>query len=155
MRPGIIEWAMQIAEVTANRSTCLRKQVGAVIIKDGKIISVGYNGAPSKITECTDIGYCAVIDKYIGKEWDTPIIKKDRTKCVATHAEANALLQAGPKAHGAIMVITCSPCRECTKLIINAGIVRVIYKTEWANHSVGENSPAALLKEAKIHCYKL
>lgn len=105
---------MQVAEATARRSTCVDKQVGAIIIDETlHIISTGYNGNPKGFEDCCDMEKC---NKDCG----------DGT-CYAVHAEANALLQAGKSAKHGQMFVTLEPCIECAKLAINAGIRRITF----------------------------
>lgn len=105
---------MNIARAVATRSTCPRKYVGAVIVKDKNILSTGYNGSVRGMPHCTDIG-CDLENDH----------------CVATvHAEANAIIQAarnGVGINGADIYVTASPCWNCFKLIANSGIKRIFY----------------------------
>lgn len=105
---------MNIAKEVATRSTCPRKSVGAVIVKDRRILSTGYNGSIKGMPHCTDVG-CDMEDGH----------------CVATvHAEANAIIQAarnGVCIDGADIYVTASPCWNCFKLIANSGIKRIYY----------------------------
>jgi dCMP deaminase len=105
---------MRIAREVAGRSTCDRKHVGAVIVRDRNILSTGYNGSISGMPHCDDVGH---------------MMENDH--CVATiHAEANAILQAaknGVMINGASLYVNASPCWNCFKLIANAGIRRVYY----------------------------
>ncbi len=105
---------MNLAVQAATRSTCPRKHVGAVIVRDKAVLATGYNGSLRGLPHCTDVG-C--------------LIENDH--CVRTvHAEANAILQAarhGVGIDGADIYVTASPCWECFKLIANAGIRRVLY----------------------------
>ncbi len=121
-RPSWDSYFMQIAQVAASRSTCLRRQVGAVIVKDKQILSTGYNGSPSGLRHCGEVG-------CLRQSLDIP--PGERTEiCRAVHAEQNALLQAakhGVAIEGADMYTSVQPCVQCTKMIINAGIRRVIY----------------------------
>ncbi len=108
------EYFMSIAQVVASRSTCDRKHVGAVIVRDRTILSTGYNGSIRGMPHCDEVGHLM-----------------ENGHCVATiHAEANALVQAarnGVNISGAAIYITASPCWSCFKLIANAGIVAVYY----------------------------
>ena len=108
---------MNIAQVVASRSTCPRKFVGSVIVRDKTILSTGYNGSIRGMPHCTEIGH---------------MMENDH--CVATiHAEANAIIQAaknGVRIEGAELYTTASPCWSCFKLIANAGI-RTIYYGEF------------------------
>lgn len=121
-RPTWDEYFMQMAQVVAGRSTCLRRQVGAVIVKDKQILSTGYNGSPSGLTHCVQTG---CLRQKLG------IPSGERTEiCRAVHAEQNALVQAakhGVSISGSDIYTTVQPCVLCTKLIINAGIKRVFY----------------------------
>jgi dCMP deaminase len=121
-RPSWDEYFMQMAQVVAGRSTCLRRQVGAVIVKDKQILSTGYNGSPSGLRHCVETG---CLRQKLG------IPSGERTEiCRAVHAEQNALVQAakhGVSINGADIYTTLQPCVLCTKLIINAGIKRVFY----------------------------
>jgi len=108
------EYFMQIAVQAATRSTCDRKHVGAVIVRDKAILSTGYNGSVRGMPHCDDVGHMM-----------------ENTHCVATvHAEANAIIQAaknGTCIDGADIYVTASPCWNCFKLIANSGIRRVFY----------------------------
>jgi dCMP deaminase len=113
-RPDWPFYFMRIAAQVASRSTCPRRSVGAVIVKDKRILTTGYNGSPSGMPHCTDVG-CLMVDGH----------------CVRTlHAEQNAIMQAahfGVSTRGAEIFITSSPCLTCATMIINAGITRVWY----------------------------
>jgi dCMP deaminase len=108
------EYFMNIAIQAATRSTCDRKHVGAVIVRDKTILSTGYNGSIRGLPHCDDIGH---------------MMENDH--CVATvHAEANAIIQAakhGTSINGADIYVTASPCWDCFKLIANSGIKRIFY----------------------------
>lgn len=117
---------MDIALVVKQRSTCLRRQVGAVLALDGRIISTGYNGTPRGVPHCT------------------PNVCNAEKPCVDTiHAEANTVAFAAQNAistYGTVLYTTASPCRECAKLLINAGVVEVVYSEEYR-----DTSPITLL----------
>jgi dCMP deaminase len=108
------EYFMRIAIQAATRSTCDRKHVGAVIVRDKTILSTGYNGSIRGMPHCDDVGHML-----------------ENGHCVATvHAEANAILQAakhGTMINGADIYITASPCWNCFKLVANSGIKRIFY----------------------------
>lgn len=115
-RPSWDTYFMQIAKLVSSRSTCDRKHVGAVIVKDKRIVSTGYNGSPAGLPHCDDVG-------HVLKDID------GRKSCVATlHAESNAIDDAGRRAKGATLYTTVIPCFDCAKRIINAGISKVIYE---------------------------
>ena len=119
------EYWMNIAKDVAKRSTCLRRQIGAVIVKDNVIISTGYNGAPRGFPHCLDVG-CRR-DKLNIKSGER------HEECIGVHAEQNALIQAGREAAGATLYVNSYPCKICAKLIINAGIRRVVMSGEYSD----------------------
>lgn len=125
-RPSWDHYFMKMAQVVSERSTCLRRQVGAVIVKDKQILSTGYNGSPSGLKHCAEVG-------CLRQKLQIP--SGERTEmCRAVHAEQNALVQAakhGVEIVGADLYTTLEPCVLCTKLIINAGIKRVIYENSY------------------------
>jgi dCMP deaminase len=121
-RPGIDEYFLEIATVVAKRSTCLRNRVGAVIARDKRILSTGYNGAPRNMEHCLDIG-CI-------REQNNIASGTRHEKCRAVHAEQNAIIQAalhGVSTDGATLYCTHQPCILCAKMIINSNIKRVVY----------------------------
>ena len=114
---------MEMAELVAKRSTCIRRQVGAVAVKNNHIVSTGYNGAPAGQKHCLDLG-------CLRNELEIPSGEKHEI-CRAVHAEQNIICQAalhGISLEGAILFCTTQPCSICAKLIVNAGIEKVIYK---------------------------
>jgi len=124
-RISVDEYFMEIAKVVAKRSTCLRRQIGAVIVKNKIIVSTGYNGAPRGLPHCLDIG---CIRDELG------IASGERHEvCRGVHAEQNALIQAGRSAEGATLYVNAYPCKICAKLIINAGIKRVVVSGEYSD----------------------
>ena len=139
------EWAMDIAEDSKIRSTCLSRQVGAVIIKDKQIIATGYNGAPVGAIHCSDIGYCERKKRGIPSGQGLEL-------CRAGHAEANAIDQCarrGTSCLGATLYVTTQPCVFCCIHIIQAGISKVIFKGEYPTGLGLE-----LLKESGIEYMK-
>ena len=117
---------MAIAELVAERSTCIRRQVGAVIVKNKKILATGYNGAPSGIKHCIDVG-------CLRKELNIPAGERHEI-CRGTHAEQNAIIQAatfGVDISEGIVYSTHQPCFICTKMLINSKIAKIIYKEEY------------------------
>lgn len=119
VRPDWDEYFMEIAAVTAKRSTCLRRQVGAVIVKDKRILTTGYNGAPSGLLHCGEReGGC------MRQAMQIPSGERHEL-CLAVHAEQNAIIQAaylGVSLKDATLYCTTQPCIICAKMIINAGI---------------------------------
>lgn len=114
---------MEIAHLVKTRSTCLRRQVGAVIVKDKNVLATGYNGAPSKISHCIDVG-------CLREKLGIPSGERHEM-CRGLHAEQNAIIQAalhGTCIKGSALYCTNLPCIICTKMIINSGIERIIYE---------------------------
>ena len=124
-RPSWDVYFMQIATLVATRATCDRRSVGAVIVRDRRILATGYNGAPKGLPHCPPGG----------PEHDWPRGCLMAGHCVRSlHAEQNAFLQAamiGVACKDATMYVTCQPCNTCAKMIVNAGISRVIYEGEY------------------------
>lgn len=121
-RPSWDEYFMDIARLVARRSTCLRRQVGAVMVKEKNILATGYNGTPSGITHCAETG-------CLREQMNVPSGERHEL-CRGLHAEQNAIIQAarhGVNIAGATLYCTNSPCIICTKMLINAGIQQVIY----------------------------
>ncbi|MBU4076495.1 MAG: cytidine/deoxycytidylate deaminase family protein [Euryarchaeota archaeon] len=124
MRPTLDEYFMEIAIIVAKRSTCLRNQVGAVIVKEKRILSTGYNGAPRNLEHCLDIG-CV-------REQNNIASGTRHELCRAVHAEQNAIIQAaihGVSIENAIVYCTHQPCILCAKMLINANVNKVVYGT--------------------------
>ncbi|MDD5472690.1 MAG: cytidine/deoxycytidylate deaminase family protein [Candidatus Methanoperedens sp.] len=124
MRPTIDEYFMEIAAIVAKRSTCLRNQVGAVIVKDKRILSTGYNGAPRNLEHCLDIG-CVRQQNNIASGTRHEL-------CRAVHAEQNAIIQAalhGVSTENATVYCTHQPCILCAKILINARVEKVVFGT--------------------------
>jgi dCMP deaminase len=127
-RPSWDEYFMEIARLVVSRSTCLRRQVGAVIVKDKKILATGYNGAPAGLAHCIDRG-------CLRDELGIPSGERHEL-CRGLHAEQNAIIQAayhGVSINGATLYCTNLPCIICTKMLINAGIARVVYEGGYAD----------------------
>lgn len=119
-RPEWDEYFLEIAELVATRSTCLRRSVGAVLVKDHQILATGYNGAVTGARHCQDIG-------CIREENNVPSGEKQEL-CRAVHAEQNALIQAakyGVAVNGATLYCTHQPCVTCRKMLKNAGIENI------------------------------
>jgi len=118
MRPDWDSYFMTIARAVSARSTCERAFVGAVLVRDKRILTTGFNGSPAGLPHCDDVGHL-MIDGH----------------CVRTiHAEANAIIQAalhGVSTNGATCYVTHFPCINCTKMLINAGIVRIVYEVAY------------------------
>jgi len=131
---------MKITNLVAERSTCLRRKVGATIVKDKRIVSTGYNGAPKGLSHCLEAG-------CLRDEMGVPSGERHEL-CRGAHAEQNAIIQAagsGTSMEGATMYCTDSPCSTCTKMIINAGIKRLVLGKKYPDE-LGEK----LIQEAGI-----
>lgn len=131
-RPSWDEYFMDIARQVARRSTCPRAAVGSIIVKDRRILTTGYNGSPMGLPHCTEVG-CLIIDGH----------------CVRTlHAEQNAIIQAalhGVSVNESTIYVTHQPCLNCAKMIINAGIRRVVYAGDYP-----DDRARAFLSEAGV-----
>jgi dCMP deaminase len=143
-KPNWDEYFIEIAKVVKSRADCLRRQVGAVIVKDLRIVSTGYNGTPHGIKNCTQGGCQRCFLRHQGKLESG----EKEESCICLHAEQNAIIQAaylGVSTKGATMYITSNPCSTCAKMIINAGIICVVcYK----NHH--DEGGIDLLKKADV-----
>jgi dCMP deaminase len=131
---------MEIANVVAGRSTCLRRKVGALIVKDKRIISTGYNGAPTGLAHCKETG-------CIREKMNVPSGQRHEL-CRGLHAEQNAIIQAavyGISIKGGVIYVTHQPCVVCAKMIVNAGIEKVICQNGYPDELAGE-----ILKSARI-----
>ncbi len=139
-RPTWDEYFLGIAELVSKRSTCLRRSVGAVLVKDKRILATGYNGAPSKIRHCGETG-------CIRQKLQVPSGQRHEL-CRGLHAEQNAFLQAalhGSSVKDASIYSTTQPCIICAKMIINAGIKEVVIKGDYPD-LMSKN----ILREAKV-----
>ena len=139
-RPGWDEYFMGITDLVAQRSTCLRRQVGAVLVKDKNILSTGYNGAPRGLAHCLEVG-------CLREQLNVPSGEKHEL-CRGLHAEQNAIIQAayhGVAIRGATLYCTTLPCVICTKMLINAGIQKIVYREGYA-----DPLSLSMLDEAKI-----
>ncbi len=145
-RPTWDEYFMQMAELTAQRSTCMRRKVGAVIVKDRHAIATGYNGAPHGIAHCEERGGC------LRQKLGVPSGQRHEL-CMALHAEQNAIIQAASMGHaieGGTIYITHQPCVICAKMIINAGIQRIVVKEGYPDELAVE-----ILTEAGLEIEKM
>ncbi len=129
-RPSWDDYFMSITFQVAKRSTCDRAQVGAIIVKDRRILTTGYNGAPAGLPHCDEVGHLMI-----------------NGHCVRTlHAEQNAIIQAalhGVGVEGGVIYVTHQPCLTCAKMIINAGIRRVVYAGHYPDPNAVEFLRAA------------
>ena len=139
-RPSWDEYFMEMAELARTRTTCLRRGVGAVIVKDNRVLATGYNGSPKGIAHCEEVG-------CLRQQMNVPSGKMHEL-CRGLHAEQNAIIQAacmGSSIEGATLYCTTQPCVICTKMIINAGIKRVVIKESYPDELAQQ-----MIKEAGI-----
>lgn len=140
MRPSWDEYFMEMAHIAKKRSTCTRRQVGAVLVKDRRLLASGYNGAPSGIRHCSEVG-------CLRAKLNIPSGERHEL-CRGLHAEQNAIIQAayhGIQIQGATLYVTHQPCSLCGKMIINAGINRVVFQGEYPDEMAKE-----MLEEAGV-----
>lgn len=117
-RPGWDEYFMEIARTVATRGTCTRLSVGCVVTRDHRILTTGYNGAPRHVAHCSEVG-CLVVNDHCQR---------------STHAEANAVVQGalhGVSLQGSTVYCTHQPCNGCSKLLISAGVVRIVFEAAY------------------------
>ncbi len=141
MRPSWDEYFMEMAELARKRTTCVRRGVGAVIVKDNRVLATGYNGVPKGIRHCSEIG-CQ------RERLGVPSGQRHEL-CRGLHAEQNAIIQAacmGSSIEGATLYCTTQPCVICTKMIINAGIKRVVIKERYPDELALEMAEEAGLR---------
>ncbi len=142
-RPSWDTYFMQIAHLVATRATCPRRSVGAIVVKDKHIVATGYNGAPAGLPHCPPEG-----DKH---EWPRGCLISGH--CMRSlHAEQNCLLQAakiGVACDRSTMYVTCQPCNTCAKMIINAGIQRVVYEGDYP-----DDFSLELFRDSRIDVYR-
>ncbi|MDD1743688.1 MAG: dCMP deaminase family protein [Methanomassiliicoccales archaeon] len=139
-RPDNDTYFMRMAELVATRSTCLRRQVGAVVVKEKRVLTTGYNGAPKGLKHCAEVG-CVRTQNNIESGTRHEL-------CRGVHAEQNAVIQAayfGASIKGATIYTTNFPCVMCAKILVNAGIIEVIYKDEYE-----DPLSRAIMNESKV-----
>lgn len=143
VRPDWDTYFMDIAHVAASRGNCRRRKVAAVLTKDQRIISTGYNGTPRGVRNCCDGGCPRCASKAPSGS--------NLGECICSHAEENAITQAayhGIAVNGASLYCTMSPCLVCAKMIINAGIVEVVYESKYEFNQQTKK----LFAEAGVRC---
>ena len=144
-RPSWDEYFMGITQMVAQRSTCLRRKVGAILVRDKRIIATGYNGAPAKVSHCLDIG-------CLREQQGIPSGERHEL-CRGLHAEQNAIIQAalhGFSIEGSTLYCTNMPCSICSKMLINARIEKIYYKEGYA-----DSLSSLLLAEARVPVVQL
>jgi dCMP deaminase len=139
-RPDNDTYFMRMADLVATRSTCLRRQVGAVVVKEKRVLTTGYNGAPKGLKHCAEVG-CVRTQNNIESGTRHEL-------CRGVHAEQNAVIQAayfGASIKDASIYTTNFPCVMCAKILVNAGIIEVIYKDDYE-----DPLSKAIMNESKV-----
>ena len=145
LRPSWERYFMDIAVLVSKRSTCLRRSVGAIIVKDRRVLSTGYNGAPSHVRHCSETG-------CLRQQLKVPSGERHEL-CRGIHAEQNAIIQAalhGVSIKGADLFCSNLPCSICAKMIINAGLQKIYYLAGYA-----DSMSQAMLDDAGIEVIKI
>jgi len=127
-RPDNDTYFMRMADLVATRSTCLRRNVGAVVVKEKRVLTTGYNGAPKGLKHCAEVG-CVRLEHNIESGTRHEL-------CRGVHAEQNAVIQAayfGVSIKGSTIYTTNFPCVMCTKILVNAGIKEIVYKDDYVD----------------------
>jgi len=127
-RPDNDTYFMRMAELVASRSTCLRRNVGAVVVKEKRVLTTGYNGAPKGLRHCREAG-CVRMENHIESGTRHEL-------CRGVHAEQNAVIQAayfGVSIKGSTIYTTNFPCVMCAKILVNAGIAEIVYKDDYVD----------------------
>jgi len=140
MRPSWDEYFMDITRQVATRSTCLRRHVGAVVVRDKRILCTGYNGPPRGLSHCDEVG-------CLREQLAIPSGQRQEI-CRGLHAEQNAIIQAalhGVSVEGGTIYVTHQPCITCAKMIINSGIVRAV-----CANSYPDELSRGMLSEANV-----
>ena len=144
-RPDWDEYFLDIADLVSRRASCLRRSVGAVLVKERRILATGYNGAPTGLRHCLELG-------CLREQCNVPSGERHEL-CRGLHAEQNAIIQAalhGVSVKGATIYCTNHPCVICAKMIINAGAAKVIFREGYS-----DNLSEDMLQEAGIKVCKL
>lgn len=145
-RPTWDQYFASITRQVATRATCLRRKVGAIIVKDKRILTTGYNGAPKGVKSCIERGIC------LREELGVPSGQRHEI-CRGLHAEQNAIIQAayhGVNINGGVIYCTNQPCVQCAKMIINSGIKKIYYFNDYPDELSQE-----LLDEAGVSLIRL
>lgn len=139
-RPSYDEYFMEMAHIVSKRSTCTRRKVGAILVKDKHILSTGYNGAPKGLKHCEEVG-------CIREQMNIPSGQRHEI-CRGLHAEQNAIIQAsvfGTSIKDSVLYSTNTPCVVCAKMLINAGVKEIVYSGDYPDDLAKE-----MLRESKI-----
>jgi dCMP deaminase len=137
---------MDMARLTAQRSTCVRRAVGAILVRDNRLLASGYNGAPKGLKHCDELGECLRTKRRVPSGERHEI-------CRGVHAEQNAIVQAaifGASVTGSTLYSTTFPCIICAKLLINAGIREIVYESQYE-----DKLAARILREGHVRLVKV
>jgi len=139
-RPTYDDYFMEMAHVVSKRSTCMRRKVGAILVKDKHILSTGYNGAPKGLRHCSEVG-------CLREKRNIPSGERHEL-CRGLHAEQNVIIQAavfGVSIKGSTLYCTNTPCIVCVKMLINAGVIEILYSGDYP-----DDLAKKMLKESNI-----
>ena len=145
-RPSYDEYFMEMAEVVSKRSTCLRRKVGAILVKDKHILSTGYNGAPKGFKHCSEVG-------CLREELGVPAGQRHEL-CRGLHAEQNAIIQAavfGTSIRDSILYCTNTPCVVCVKMLINAGVIEIVFAGDYPDELAKRMLDESNIKIRKVN----
>ncbi|MBI5701333.1 dCMP deaminase family protein [Candidatus Saganbacteria bacterium] len=149
LRPSWDEYFMKITKDVSTRATCVKRQVGAIVVKDNHMLASGYNGSPKGFEHCTE-------ETCIRKQMNVPSGQRHEL-CRGLHAEQNSIIQAavhGVKIDGSTMYCTYQPCVICVKMMVNAGIVRLVYEggypDELASQMLKESNMEVVQYESRV-----
>ena len=144
-RPSYDEYFMEMAHVVSSRSTCLRRKVGAILVKDKHILSTGYNGAPKGLKHCSEVG-------CLREKLGIPSGERHEI-CRGLHAEQNAIIQAavfGISIKDSVLYCTNTPCVVCAKMLINAGVKEIVFSGEYPDDLAKEMLSESRMKIRKF-----
>jgi dCMP deaminase len=144
-RPSYDEYFMEMAHVVAKRSTCIRRKVGAILVKDKHILSTGYNGAPKGLKHCAEIG-------CLREKLDIPSGHRHEL-CRGLHAEQNSIIQAavfGISIKDSFLYCTNTPCVVCVKMLINSGVKEIVFQGDYP-----DDLAKKMIDESKINIRKI
>lgn len=145
-RPSWDDYFLEVAKLVSKRATCLRRQVGAVLVRDKRILATGYNGAPSGLKDCLEIGYC------MREKLRIPSGERHEL-CRGLHAEQNVIIQAalhGVSTKESVLYLTNQPCIICAKMLVNAAIKEIVIAGDYPDELARK-----ILKEAGIKVRKI
>jgi dCMP deaminase len=147
LRPSWDEYFLELAQLVASRSTCLRRHVGAVLVRKERIIATGYNGSPHGLSHCLDIG-------CLREEMGIPSGQRYEL-CRGVHAEQNAIINAafyGVPTQDTVLYCTNQPCIICARILINAGIIKVVHRGDFDDNLAKQFMQEAGIELVEIPC---